>query len=314
MLANRLRRSGRRRVAAEPEEGLGLNIRGALYVSLAAGIWGGMYAFSNWVLGREYVHPFTLLVIRFILTGLCLGPILWRQGTLRLKRSEWPDVFLLGFVGFVISLGAQFTGTKWAGAANGALITSTSPAFIVLFGALVLKERVTLLKVAAILLATVGVMIVIGPAELLAGGGGQVLWGKVLLLAAGLTWGLYTVLGRRFSLRHGALATTFWASAAGAVLNLPFAWLEPAGRPLATWPLTAWIGVLYISVISTTVAFYLYNKGFELLDAGTGSVFFFVQPVVGAFLGWWLLGEPLGVGFFLGGALIAAGVLLATRR
>lgn len=290
-----------------------LRILGALYVSLAAGIWGGVYAFSNWVLGQEYIQPFGLLVVRLVVTAAVLGLLLRRQGGLRLGRREWPAALGLGAIGFVASLGSQFVGTKWAGAANGALITSTSPAFIVLFAGLLLGERVSLRRVGAVLLATAGVAIVIGPADLLAGGGGRALWGKVLLLGAGLTWGLYTVLGKRFSARHGALATTFWASVSGALLNLPLALLEPAPRPLATWPPTAWVGVVYIALISTAVAFYLYNRGFELLDAGTAAVFFFVQPVVGAFLGWWLLGEPLGAGFFLGGLLIGAGVVLAAR-
>ncbi|WP_268238397.1 DMT family transporter [Calditerricola satsumensis] len=226
---------------------------------------------------------------------------------------DWPMAVALGFVGFVVSLGTQFVGTKWAGAANGALITSTSPAFIVLFAALLLRERITWVKAASVALATVGVGVVIGPEALWSGSGGQALWGKLLLLVAGMTWGLYTVMGKRFSQRHGALATTFWACVTGAVLNLPFALLEPAPRPLADWPLAAWAAVAYIAFVSTAVAFFLWNYGFQLIDAGTGSLFFFAQPLVGALLGWGWLGEPLGMGFVVGGLLIAAGVVLATR-
>lgn len=273
-----------------------------------------MYAFSNWVLAREYIQPFGLLVVRLAATAMILGLILARQGRLRLKARDWPTAVALGFVGFVVSLGTQFLGTKWAGAANGALITSTSPAFIVLFAALLLRERITRVKAASVVLATAGVFAVIGPEALwTGGGGGRALWGKLLLLVAGMTWGLYTVMGKRFSERHGALATTFWACVTGAALNLPFALLEPAPRPLAEWPLTAWLGVAYISVVSTAVAFFLWNYGFRLIDAGTGALFFFAQPVVGALLGWWLLGEPLGVGFVVGGLLIAVGVVMATR-
>lgn len=272
-----------------------------------------MYAFSNWVLEREYIQPFGLLVVRLAATALVLGLLLARQGRLRLGGRDWPMAVALGFVGFVVSLGTQFVGTKWAGAANGALITSTSPAFIVLFAALLLRERITWVKAASVALATVGVGVVIGPEALWSGSGGQALWGKLLLLVAGMTWGLYTVMGKRFSQRHGALATTFWACVTGAVLNLPFALLEPAPRPLADWPLAAWAAVAYIAFVSTAVAFFLWNYGFQLIDAGTGSLFFFAQPLVGALLGWGWLGEPLGMGFVVGGLLIAAGVVLATR-
>lgn len=271
-----------------------------------------MYAFSRYTL--DYVPSFTLLTIRLVATALVLGFVLARAGRLRLARSEWRDAAALGLVGFVISLGAQFVGTHLAGAANGSLITSTSPAFIVLFAALLLKEPITLRKALAILLATAGVVVVIGPAELLRGNAGPALTGKLLLVVAGLTWGLYTVMGKRFSARHGALATTAWASITGAVMNLPIAIVEPKLVPMADWPLLAWIGIAYISLISTAVAFYLYNLGFELLDAGSAAVFFFAQPVVGSLLGWWLLDEPLGMGFFVGGVLIAIGVILANLQ
>jgi drug/metabolite transporter (DMT)-like permease len=45
------------------------------------------------------------------------------------------------------------------------------------------------------------------------------------------------------------------------------------------------------------------HKGLSLVEAGTGSVFFFLQPVVGALLRWLVLGEQLSTSFFIGGGL-----------
>lgn len=273
-----------------------------------------MYAFSNWILGKEYIQPFGLLCIRLSITALILGVILQRRGLLRLPHRDWLAAVGLGFVGFVLSLGSQFVGTKWAGAANGSLITSTSPTFVVLFATLLLREQITWARVVSVVLPAIGVALVIGPQDLLAGAGDpQLFWGKVLLLVAGITWGLYTVIGKKFSSRYGALSTTFWASATATLLNLPLAMMEAVPRPMTEWPLTAWIALLYITVISTTIAFYLWNRGFELVDASKGAVFFFVQPVVGGILGWSLLGESLGVNFLYGALFIAAGVLVTLR-
>jgi drug/metabolite transporter (DMT)-like permease len=68
------------------------------------------------------------------------------------------------------------------------------------------------------------------------------------------------------------------------------------------------LGVIYLGVVSTAGAFFLWNKGMELMDAGIGSLFFFFQPIVGSFLGWALLKEELGVNFFVGGIFIVLGV------
>lgn len=69
-------------------------------------------------------------------------------------------------------------------------------------------------------------------------------------------------------------------------------------------------GLLYLGIISTAGAFYLWSRGLQLLNASGGGLFFFFQPMVGAFLGWLLLGERIGVTFWIGSALILAGVLL----
>ena len=72
-----------------------------------------------------------------------------------------------------------------------------------------------------------------------------------------------------------------------------------------------WLSILYIGLVSTALAYYLWNKGLELMEAGNASVFFFAQPLTGTFFSWLLLGEKLNVGFFLGGALIMAGVAIS---
>lgn len=292
-------------------------LAGPLALAGAAGIWGGTYVFSGYLLGGGWFTPFGLLFLRLLITVLVLFPLLKER---RLPRSEWPLALALGGVGFLLSLGAQFVGTAWAGSANGSLITATSPAFILLFGALLLGERLDRSRLIAIGLASAGVALVIGTGELW-GGDGRAFWGKLLLAGAGLTWGLYTVLAKRFAGRHGALATTAWACLTGAGFNLPVVLWSSApgtpwsgiGAPIATWTPTVWLGLFYIAIVSTVVAFFLWNWGFARMDAGKGAVYFFLQPVVGSLLGWSLLGEHLGLGFFLGGGLILAGVLLSER-
>ena len=74
-----------------------------------------------------------------------------------------------------------------------------------------------------------------------------------------------------------------------------------------------WGSVLYMGIISTSVGFCLWNKGLLLMDASLGGLFLFFQPVVGTFLGWLLLGEPVTAWFWIGSALVAAGVVLAMR-
>jgi drug/metabolite transporter (DMT)-like permease len=73
-------------------------------------------------------------------------------------------------------------------------------------------------------------------------------------------------------------------------------------------------GVLFLGIISTALAMYLWNSAFAILDAGIASLTFFAQPVVGTILGSWLLKEAITPLFLLGGAFIGLGLVIASMN
>jgi drug/metabolite transporter (DMT)-like permease len=206
----------------------------------------------------------------------------------------------------------QFVGTRLSTAVDGALVTSASPAFIVLFAALILRERLTWRGLAAMALATLGVVVIIDPAQ--ASFGGDVFAGNVALAFAAVMWGLYSVLVRRVSARHDTLTVTLYALLGGLLLTAPAALFE--SRAWLVGPITPGmvVEVLYLGIICTSAAMWLWNRAFALVEASTAALFFFAQPVVGALLGVWLLGQRMTPGLWAGGLLIGAGLLLALRR
>lgn len=283
---------------------------GAISLTFAAAIWGGVYVVSKVVL--DVIPPFTLLIIRFGIALIVLGAFVVARREYIAKKDA-PLLMAIAFVGVTISIAAQFLGTKLSTAHMGALITSASPAFIALFAIWILKERIRWQQTAGILLATVGVMIVIGvPSE----ADTHTSWiGNLILLVAALSWGLYTVLSKKATQKYSSLTVTTYAAFFGLIFSWPLSAWELAVTPVSwEWSWQIWMGVLYIGIISTAGAFYLWNKGFEWMRAGSGAGFFFVQPIVGAFLGWLLLGEHLGAGFFAGACFIFLGVLLSNLR
>jgi drug/metabolite transporter (DMT)-like permease len=100
-----------------------------------------MYVVSKVVL--DVIPPFALVSVRLFLGIGALALLLGVRGGLRVGPRQVLSVLVVGLVGYGVSLGLQFVGTKLSTAANAALVTSASPAFILLFGALLLKEQVT---------------------------------------------------------------------------------------------------------------------------------------------------------------------------
>jgi drug/metabolite transporter (DMT)-like permease len=273
----------------------------------AASIWGGMYVVSKVVL--DVIPPFALISLRLILGAGCLAIILAGRGGFKAKRRQFGEIVLVGVVGYGISLGLQFVGTKLSTAANGALVTSASPAFIFIFGAWLLSEQVTWKRLAALILATLGVIAVIDPRKVAMGD--QVFWGNVALLGAALTWGLYSVLVKKASLKLGTLEVSLIAFLGGMPISLPLSALEIATLGVGRITLPVIFGVLYLGLVSTALAMYLWNKSLAILDAGLVSLLFFAQPVVGVGLGAWLLKERLSMGFWVGAILISLGLILS---
>ena len=282
---------------------------GALSGLIAASIWGGMYVVSDVVL--DVVPPALLGLLRYLIAL----PVLWiamrKSHTRGIQRPDWPQLALTAFVGFGVSLLAQFGGTKLSTAAAGALITSATPAFIVLFAWWLLHERASGWQWLGLALATLGVLVVsvLGdqPATEAAS---DPLLGNLLLIVAAVTWALYSVLVRRHSQRYTALAITLAVTAFGIPIVAPVALLEAQTQTIGTLTPAVIAGILYIGIGSTAIAFFLWNKSFELLDAARASLFFFAQPVVGALLSAIFLKQTLGGSFFAGGALILFGALL----
>lgn len=275
----------------------------------AASIWGGMYVVSKVIL--NVIPPFTLVTLRLLLGIGVLWVIIARRGGMNFSKRQILQAVGVGFIGYGVSLGFQFVGTRLSTASNGALVTSTTPAFVLLFAAWILKEPITRRRLAALLVSTCGVVLVIDPRTAQFSSGTFI--GNLSLVAAALTWALYSVLVRKVTFNLDVLPATMVFFMGGLCVSLPAAFFELRVIPLGhiTWGVLA--GVLYLGIISTALAMYLWNKAFAVLEAGLASLTFFAQPVVGVSLGALFLQEQLSLVFLVGGVLIGIGLWLAAR-
>lgn len=70
---------------------------------------------------------------------------------------------------------------------------------------------------------------------------------------------------------------------------------------------------MYLGLISTALAFVLWNRGVQMLNAATSGLYFLFQPVVGSLLGWLCLGKQITWSFLLGLVLIATSIWVSIR-
>ena len=180
-----------------------------------------------------------------------------------------------------------------------------------MFAPYLLGEQNTLRRLIALTIASLGVVAVIDPrtAEL----SPILFWGNMSLLAAALTWALYSVLVRKISQSSDLLTSSALMLLGGVPSSLAIGlWeINTQGVGEITWGIIG--GLLFLGIVSTAIAMFLWNYAFATLPASVASLTFFAQPVVGTLLGWFFLGEKITPLFLLGGVLIGVGILISAK-
>ncbi|MFF2596725.1 DMT family transporter [Priestia megaterium] len=283
---------------------------GSIYLALAASIWGGMYVVVKVVVA--IIPPLELVWIRYVIAILALVIIgIIKRQSWRISKRHIPLIVTIGVIGNAISIVTQEYGTMLSSAQMGAIITSSTPAFMVIFARLILKEKLNIKKGISVCLATIGVLLIVGNGHI--NMSSQL--GGISLLMAALTWALMSILIKHVPSNYSPVVVTTYSILVAILVLTPFVYKGLAEIHISklTDP-TIGGGLLYLGIISTALAFILWNRGLQLLNASSGGLFFFFQPLVGTLLGWLLLGESIGGTFWIGSLLILSGVLLVIKE
>jgi drug/metabolite transporter (DMT)-like permease len=269
---------------------------------LAAGIlWGciGLFTRSLTAAGCS-VGSIVLLRNCGALALMSVFFLLTDRGVFRIAPRHLPCFLGTGVVSVLLFTLCYFACQRLCSLAVAAVLLYTAPAFVVVFSALLWRERITKRKLLALGLAFLGCVCVAG----LGGGLSVTLTGVLLGLGSGLFYGLYSIFGR-YALRHYSPKTvtyyTFVFAGAGSLAALRPAELSAAFAAPGTLGLA-----LGLATLSTVAPYLLYTKGLAALDSGRASILASIEPVTAAVVGILAFGEPMNAAVLLGLACIVA--------
>jgi len=255
------------------------------------------------------VPPTTLALLRLVLGAAVLVP-LGRRGTATAPPpGQRARVFWMGALGFAAAFALSHWGLVVSSATNAALLIVVEPLTLVVLGPLLLGERLTRREAAGAAVAVAGALLVV-----LNGVPGLTLeilprWrGDLLLVLSGVAYAAYSLLGRTALTETHAAAITARSIVWGAVVMAPLAALEWAAgaRPMLT-P-SAILATLYLALVITAGAYLVWNWALARVEAARAAPFLTVQPVVGAALGAFVLGDPVTPFTAIGGGLVVVGL------
>ncbi|OHB75628.1 MAG: hypothetical protein A2Z25_13955 [Planctomycetes bacterium RBG_16_55_9] len=281
---------------------------------LTALFWGGTFVAGK--MAAQNVGPFSIGFLRFAMASALLLLLTWKiEGRLpRLKKSQILHVVLLGMIGIALYNVMFYKGLKIIEASRAALIVATCPIFITICSALLLKEKITAIQGAGIVVSVFGAIIVISKGKInhvLEGGLG---WGELYIFCCVLSWVIYSLIGKTVMKSLSPLASVTYSSVIGTVFLLIPACFEGLIRNVPNHSATDWVCISYLGIFGTVIGFVWYYQGVEYLGPTKAGLFINFVPIFAILSAFLILREPITLSLAVGGVLVLSGVYLTNRR
>jgi drug/metabolite transporter (DMT)-like permease len=272
-------------------------------------IWGGTWLFIK--IGLADVPPFTFAAIRFFVASVPLLLFLRARRTpLPRIYGDWALTLSTGVLGFGFGYGLVYWGEQRISAGLTAILFTTYPLFGLVFAHfLVPGERITIRRLAGVVLGIAGVALIFG--EQLTLGSPAALLGSLAVVVSAACAALSSVM---IKARGGHLDPVFLSVAqllTGAVPLLAVGLLLE-GSPLSLrWTPMALVSLGYLAFFGSALAFVLWYWLIRAIKVTTAQLLPFVNTLVAVILGVVVLGEAHGWSALAGGAAILMGLAVA---
>ena len=276
-------------------------------------IWAG-----NFIAGKialQVVGPITLTALR---AALATGVLLWY---VRFTHQTWPSVsaadvriFLtLALTGLVTNTTLWYYGLRGTLAINAAILGAMGPVFVAILSASWLRERLTRLNVAGILVSSAGVVLTVTRGSL------RVLLdldlhpGDFVILASQGLWAVYSVYARQVSRQFSPTVITAGTYIVSATFLVPLSLVERPWTALPHVTLGTVLAILYAAIL-VTISHVWFYWGIRVVSAPVAALTVNLIPFEVLAISWVLLGEAVTWAHVVGALVVMAGVALATRR
>ena len=245
----------------------------------------------------------TAMAWRYLLAAvlLCLVPGI--RAIRGMPRRRFIQLLLIGGCGQALITYLSLHALEYIAVGPLAFLFYTYPAWVALLAAVRRTERLTLMRSIALGFALAGVAVMVGaPTEKLNP------IGVSLALASALLYSVYLPALERVQQGSPALVATFVLIVGAAVGFLISSLL--AGELFVPAQSAVWANIFLLAFVSTVIAFLALIKGLSVLGPVRTAIIATVEPFFTAILGVAVLGNQLKTSTLIGGALIAAAVLM----
>jgi len=283
---------------------------------------------ANYIIGKIALREFPPLLacgLRIALAGLFMLPVYLgqRRDTAdpggKPASNAWtpqdiPILLYLGVFGVTLNQLFFLIGLSRTSVVHSALIIAMTPIFVLVAAAIVKQERITLRKASGMGIAFTGVgMLNLLPSKSGAPGSQATLLGDLCIFLAAAAFSLFTVLGKRVSLRLNSITVNTFSYVGGALALAPLTIWQARDFPFARVTAAGWTSLVYMALFPSVICYLIYYYALTRISASRVSAFSYLQPVIATLLAAIALRERVTLPHIAGGAAIFTGVILTER-
>ncbi len=274
-----------------------------IFAALAILLWSLMSTVAKLLLGT--LDSFQLLCISSLFAALGLFAVVLLTGRLksfgRYKARDYLRMTLIGLPGTLVYYVFFYTGTGMMAASQAFIVNYLWPIMSVVFACIILKERVTPMKLVAILLSFLGVIIVVGE-ELLSFESGTLL-GALFCALGAVSYGIFTALSQKYN--YDKYISMMLAYGATFLLTGAYS-LGAGGFPSVGW--VELVGIAFNGAVLMGLANTLWALALGAGDTAKISNLAYITPFLSLIWNSIFLEEKIGVGSVVGLGVIMLGI------
>lgn len=260
------------------------------------------------------IKPFGLNVLRVLVSVTMFWSLyLMKPSSPGIQKKHLSRFIICAASGIVINQLLFIKGLSLTTSIHASLLSLGTPVFITIIAAWLLKERLTLNKLGALLLAIMGGALLIATKETTASGS-EVFLGDILVLVNAISYGFYLVLVRPLMEEYSPIHVLRWVFTLGAIMIIPFGLNQFSEVNWIAITFHQWFLLAFIAIGATFLA-YLFNLySIKTIGSSATGTYIYSQPVFAAMIAVFTTGERITVMKIVSAVLIFTGVFMVNLK
>lgn len=262
----------------------------------------------------EHIQPFGFILLRVTGAGILFWLVSIFTKSEPIQRRDWPRILACAIFGMVINMLFSFKGLSLSTPINSSVIITISPILVFILSAVLIREKITLLKAIGAVLGLIGALILVVFTIESRSDAPNIPLGNTLIIINAISFGLFLITVRPLTARYNSITLMKWFFLFAIIINLPIGINEFSSVKWTDLPFSAAWRLCFVVIGPTFLTYLLNIYALKELSASTLGVFIYIQPVIAIAFAIITGADELNFIKVIAGILVFLGVFIVSRK